>query len=349
MAVCCPKCFDDRHLNRNFFSFDYIDRGTCSYCGSLDQPVLAPTVLRDSFELLLGAYRQDDSGFPLLEWFRRDWRLFVNVELSESRASDLLEAIYEDSDVIQHTFVPVLSEETQAVDQWEEFRHELMFRNRFFPANILNPERLGELLGYLLLHESEYSSLWFRARIQMDDKPYEAQEMGAPPARLATHGRANPAGIPYLYVASTAATAVSEVRPHTGEVATVAEFTIPDGLQVLDLRHPRTTVSPFEVADETAVSLLRSDIALLERLGQELTRPVLSKSVATDYVPSQFLCEFIKKADYSGVIYPSSVADGMNLALFDPKCAKVGSVTQHKVMRVSVEIASADSTSAAAS
>ena len=42
----------------------------------------------------------------------------------------------------------------------------------------------------------------------------------------------------------------------------------------------------------TAISeiRLRADLPFLERLGDELTRPVLPQSAALDYTPSQYLC-----------------------------------------------------------
>ncbi|HYE46412.1 MAG TPA: RES family NAD+ phosphorylase [Caulobacter sp.] len=73
-------------------------------------------------------------------------------------------------------------------------------------------------------------------------------------------------------------------------------------------------------------------------MGEELTRPVLPQGAAIDYVPSQYLCELIKKADYDGVLYRSSVGDGVNLALFDPARAQGGAVVQHRVQRVAVEL-----------
>ncbi len=82
---------------------------------------------------------------------------------------------------------------------------------------------------------------------------------------------------------------------------------------------------------------MRSDLPFLERLGDELTRPVLPQTAAIEYTPSQYLCEFIKKCGYEGVIYRSSVGDGMNLALFDPALAQPENVTQHRVIRVSVD------------
>ena len=97
-------------------------------------------------------------------------------------------------------------------------------------------------------------------------------------------------------------------------------------------------VSPFLLGDENEVGLLRGDIDFLEKLGDELTRPVLPQSAAIEYIPSQYLCEFIKKSGFDGVLYRSSVSDGVNLALFDPDKAEPKSVEQHTVGKVTVEI-----------
>jgi hypothetical protein len=117
----------------------------------------------------------------------------------------------------------------------------------------------------------------------------------------------------------------------------VAEFTVPRGLKVVDLRNPRELVSPFMLGDE-GIAPMRGDIAFLERLGQELTTPVLPNAAAIDYIPSQYLCEFIKKCGYAGVVYSSSVSDGMNLALFAPREAVVGEVVEYSVDAVNVKI-----------
>jgi hypothetical protein len=163
--------------------------------------------------------------------------------------------------------------------------------------------------------------------------------MGVPPKRIASHGRANPAGIPYLYLGSTDETAISEIRPHTGEMACVARFRTADGLKIVDLRRPRTMVSPFLLDDAEDIGRMRNDLPFLERLGDELTRPVIPQSAAVEYTPSQYLCEFIKNGGYDGVIYRSSVSDGINLALFDPTKATCEEVMQYRVARVSVGFA----------
>ena len=87
---------------------------------------------------------------------------------------------------------------------------------------------------------------------------------------------------------------------------------------------------------------MRSDLPFLERLGEELTRPVVPQAAAIDYTPSQYLCEFIKKCGYDGAIYRSSVSDGINLALFNPARAQSGTVVQYRVARVTVDVAMVD-------
>lgn len=213
----------------------------------------------------------------------------------------------------------------------------LMYHNRYFPEETIDLDRLETLLSYLTLEADEVPTQWYRARIQTSDKPFPAREMGAPPRRIASHGRANPAGIPYLYLGSSQVTAVSETRPHTGDRASVAEFGTRRGLRVVDLRSPRKMVSPF-LLDASDIGRMRNDLPFLERLGDELMRPVLPQGAAIDYTPSQYLCEFIKNCGYQGVIYRSSVGDGINLALFDPKLARCGKVTQHNVTSVLVKI-----------
>lgn len=89
------------------------------------------------------------------------------------------------------------------------------------------------------------------------------------------------------------------------------------------------------------MAALLAGLPLLERLGEELTKPVQPRSAPFEYIPSQYLCEFIKKQGYQGVIYRSSVSDGINLALFDPNLAEGVSASVARVDRVSVEITAA--------
>jgi hypothetical protein len=336
---CCAECFGDRGLRRNIIPLRSTANGLCSYCGSDNVAVLEPAELSEYFELLVSAYRQDDAGRILVQWFREDWAMFQHPRMDDSRAKDLLGEILDDGEIARQTFVPANDPTTDRLSEWEKLRDELMYHNRYFPEATIDLDRLEALLSPLTLDPDEIPTVWYRARIQTADAAFTVDQMGAPPNRIASHGRANPAGIPYLYLGSTQRTAISEIRPHTGEIACVADFTTPADWKLVDLRSPRKMVSPFLLEDAADIGRMRNDLPFLERLGDELTRPVVPQSAAIDYTPSQYLCEFIKKCGYQGVIYRSSVSDGMNLALFDPALARCGTVAQYRVTRVSVDIA----------
>lgn len=333
---CCARCFGDRGLKDILPSLSG-ERGTCSYCLSADEILVEPSLLADYFRPLVNIYEPSDSGKLLVEWFKTDWAMFDHERMDIAQAKDLLAEVLNDGEIVRKLFAPSARFESDTLVRWEQLRDELMYGNRYFPNIQLDTSRLEQLLQ--LLPAKDMPSKWYRSRICAEDFAFKIEEMGPPPKRIASHGRANPAGIPYLYVASTPETSISEVRPHTGERACVASFGIPTGAKLVDLRNPRHLVSPIELGDEDEIGKLRSEVAFLERLGEELTRPVLPQGAAIDYVPSQFLCEFIKKCGYDGVVYKSAVGDGINLALFKPNIALPHRMlSEYVVDRVAVEI-----------
>jgi RES domain-containing protein len=71
---------------------------------------------------------------------------------------------------------------------------------------------------------------------EVDEAPvgYGAARM-KPRVDRAVEGRANPAGIPVLYLGATIQTAISEVRPWIGASVSVAQFKVLRKLRALDL------------------------------------------------------------------------------------------------------------------
>ncbi|MCB2156810.1 RES domain-containing protein [bacterium] len=309
----------------------------CDYCDRENVRVFDPILMRNCFELVLSAYRKDNGGRPILELLMDDWALFP--QLPPDRATALLTEVLDDQAIGVDTYIPRDSFSSNKIEAWEELKVELKHRNRFFPASRMDHDRLRNLLDFLILQDSHPSRTWFRARLQAGTAAYSESEMGAPPEDTASHGRANPAGIPYLYLASEPETALSEIRPHVGDLATVANVALRKRLKIVDLRHPRKTVSPLSVTDESEVAQLRVDIGFLEKLGEELSRPVLPNVAAIDYIPTQYLCELIKTFHFDGVMYASSVGEGDNLALFEPEAAvsEINNPKTYQVIRVSVD------------
>ena len=331
---CCPECFGDRGLRKNIIPSLNPTRGQCNYCAEIEVDLVEPRALAEVFEMVISVYELDPNGKSLIEWMKEDWHLFPNLDIAHAKL--LLADILDDGEIVRKTFRPSSTFKSEGLARWTTLRDELMYRNRYFLDQDLDKDRLKGLLSHLLA--DELPQQWYRARITVSDVNYTIDQMGAPPKNLATHGRANPTGIPYLYLGSLVDTAVAEIRPHTGEVACVAKFVLTQPITAVDLRNPRELVSPFILEDASEIGNLRADIPFLEKLGTELTRPVLPRSAAIDYLPSQYLCEFIKKSGYGGVLYRSSVSDGINLALFDPNKATPLDVGLYDVNRVFVDV-----------
>ena len=340
---CCAACFNDRHLKQTIQA-DSTAHGDCNFCETAGVALVEPVQLADLFAPLVTIYEEHEDGRTLVEWFAEDWNLFNAALINEAGAVRLLGEILNNGEVTRALFRPSERFSSDGLARWEQLRNELMYVNRYFPDANIDVDRLSSLLPGLVA--DSLPDRWYRARLMDGDAPYTIDDMGPPPARRSSHGRANPPGIPYLYLGSDPTSAISEVRPHTGETACVAEFRLDEGLRLIDLRDPRMRLSPFSYGDEDKIGALREDLALLARLGDELTRPVLPSGAAIDYVPSQYLCELIKyapsdgaeRAGYDGVLYSSSVGGGVNLALFYPNRATGGEVVQRRVKRVAVEL-----------
>jgi RES domain-containing protein len=158
--------------------------------------------------------------------------------------------------------------------------------------------------------------------------------MGKPPKKSVLNGRANPIGIPYLYVASTIETAIAEIRGNKGEYVTVAEFKMQSKLELADLREPKSTISPFELNEENELELIYKNMPFLTLLGNELSKPIIPREANLEYLSSQYLCELIKQLGFHGIIYKSSVADGNNYVIFNDSKLKAEKVEQHQITDV---------------
>ncbi|WP_407935313.1 hypothetical protein [Alkalimonas mucilaginosa] len=55
-------------------------------------------------------------------------------------------------------------------------------------------------------------------------------------------------------------------------------------------------------------------------------------------MPSQYLCELIKRAGYDGVVYKSALAGGFNAALFNQNAVNVRGVKRVTVGSVTISI-----------
>jgi len=342
LSRCCENCFNSPQLIK--IIRDSGEKGECNFCGASGVKCVTPSTLAESFRPLVELYIEihyldgpstANDGKFLWDRMNCDWNVFAFGD--QSKQQRLLRDIFvkkppqvpfdkyvdlEDPDVLDSTSCPEImgwydSPSVSEMKQWEDFIKEIRTRNRYFPSKKIHLKTLAQLLPSQEYRLPRNTDL-FRARIcENRTKAYPRKDMGKPPVHISAtqSGRANPIGIPYLYVASDTSTAIAEVRPNVGDLVTVGTFLTNDELIVLDLRSPRIT-DPFRWGNK--LGFITQYIVFLRRLGAELSKTISRTQAEVDYIPLQYLCEFIRKRKYQGVMYGSSVAKtGYNIAIFD--------------------------------
>ena len=352
MSNCCVECFLDEYLKERIKEEGTM--GNCDFCESENVYLIDPQELQDYFDPLINLYTAQVEFYPMdllkecegrFIWqiLSEDWGVFDDWE--EGRK--IIEEMYEGEsknglrpDCLDHyldredEWYGVEEELSDKLKkQWNEFCEEIIYRNRFFPQKKLDLDLICEILTFSdsIIATGEFL---FRARLSPNGDLLSAKEIGAPPKQKAMEGRANPRGIPYLYLASDSNTAISEIRPQVESRVTIGKFRVNDKISVIDLRSPNIG-SPFKWGDKLEFVLKIQ--GFLKMLGFILSKPVDIDKTTSEYLPTQYLCEFIKNQGFEGVLYKSFLGSGHNIVLFDENKVECTETKLYKVTSIKVE------------
>ena len=325
----CAKCFAASTWVSNA-SPPHPSPGTCNFGHGYDSNTWATTVWIDSFVKLFELYEIEDQpgrGLELHIQVQQDWRIF-NFEEPEKLRAFLASAVEgEHPLMVAGTRVRLKTTDDVATDHllsWAQFSDEIRTRNRYFPQTVPDQEVLERVL-LASVERIQKDIPLYRARVINSDSDPTPEEMGAPPPPNASAGRANPVGIPYLYLSFALETCIYETRVANHTRVAIGTFYPVRDLDVLNL----ADIKPpefFDVAEVDAVAEQIRRISFhryLSALGHELRKPVRASDEPTDYIPTQYLCELAKSLRLDGVLYSSSLhGEGRNLVLFDVDAAK---------------------------
>lgn len=160
----------------------------------------------------------------------------------------------------------------------------------------------------------------FRAQKGCDERDYEEGFEYTPynddrmkPLKWKTfEGRANPVGIPYIYLATNEDTALAEMRAGLKDILTLAIFEVLEDLKivncVIETKRKFYLKQPSPEARENAVW---SDINMAFK------NPIDRNEDPVSYIPTQILAEVFKNQEYNGIQYSSSYGNGNNIVMFD--------------------------------
>lgn len=219
---------------------------------------------------------------------------------------------------------------------WKNFKHDIKHSNRFFVG-----EEIVKLLDEINMSSKNFKSdynimsgytientLFYRARIG-NFIHSSNKEMLSPPMNKATSGRCNPMGISYLYLTNNVETAINEVKPTKGDIITIAEVNVKKdrifSFNILKYFNEKKSDEYLKSKKlEVLIDIINDDLSSIIKSNKDI-----------DYLPFQFLAEYIKKRGYNGFSYKSVMCDnGENFVFFNNDGVEIIKKCIYKINKV---------------
>lgn len=339
MSYCCINCFKDPHIIETIKKENVT--GNCDFCASKNIPVIEikkdnPVSERILRLIQIYSVSDNEKAKPLKESLRDDWDIFNGgCEIIQTLVKALCSDEVDDTDDIFNKRVII----SQMYDDdyqnefgllrglsWLDFSEYIKYKNRFHNS-YFNPEAFASFLT-VISQEIDESSLFYRARISYDSSGFKLDQMSAPPKGMRRPGRINPEEICVLYLSSDQETVLYETRANVYDFITIGTFRAKKKLKVVNLSG-LSKISPF-MYDESLMERFAINRSVFQDMAQEIAKPIRRNDSPFEYLPTQFISEFIKSQGYDGVAYESTIKkSGLNYALFDEsvvECIRVNTV-----------------------
>ena len=342
---CCIECFCDVHIRSTITKKGTV--GDCDYCSSKSVFVLDIDDLSNPIsELVTGLVQTysvatDAGAKPLQYALRDDWDILsVGAETVLAITKKLCAATYpEDAEVFSRN---VVIEQLTDIDflyeygvvsgySWERFAESIKYGNRFH-SGMFNADAFASFLS-IIRKVCPAGSFMYRARISTDKNGFELDKMGAPPKEKRSAGRVNPDGIGVLYLSSDKETVLNEVRASAFDYVTIGRFRAKRDINVVNLSGVGKS-SPFMYGNEFEKFAVNRRV--FQEMADEIAKPLRRTDSSLEYLPTQFISEYIKSQNYDGVEFSSTLRQGgYNLAVFDEslfECVDVETVEVSEVL-----------------
>lgn len=326
----CVNCFSDKEL-RGFISSS-TDIGDCGICNSKNQSQIDVSELFDFFQELLDNFKISENGTPLNSLIQSHWGFFCSNDVAAKILDFVLPNVLTEISS-SNINVDYTDEIIENYNHWEVLKEELKWKNRF----VINIERLVELgwdgffnTQFKLSNDVEL----FRARLhhQSGLLVYNPGDMTCPPKESANGGRANPLGIPYLYLSDNQETVLYEVRASFLDELSVGTFQLKPDIDSIKLVDFTEDTSLFQPNSNSINKTIKGKL-LRQKISSDLSKPMRRYDSELEYIPTQFICEFIKVFTGAlGIRFSSSLhPKGNNIVLFDQSIMTCKTVQKVKI------------------
>lgn len=335
---CCVDCFQDAQIRAMIETNDEI--GDCNFCGKKNISIYSidsPSDLSDLISGVINVYEEIDDGEPLFDVLINDWSIFnKTLPAVRSLVKYLCNIIFGDCERNYNVNVkiPHIYIENYGIfsgHSWGEFSEVIKSKNRFYNGYF----KADQFISFLSYSVTKYTkgTTFFRARVWDDDHGYyTVEEMGAPPIGKRKPGRVNPEGIGVLYLTSDEKTALSEVRASAFDFVSVGSFRLKKDIHVINISG-LNKISPALYS--SGLESLVANIKIFGDIAKEIGKPLRRNDSALEYLPTQYITEFIKSKGYSGVEFVSTMeTGGNNIAVFDENLFEFISVHDVEIKKI---------------
>ena len=356
--IFCEHCFNDREIASIICSVSASNVGECPVCHHREGHLYDTSTqseLTPYFEELLSIYTPSTmlpDTYPkaetrsLIDDLKERWNIFSGIprihiyEILKSVCHELYVNVPEILDGTvgipeSYDNVYLQSHALLKNNDWDAFVTEIKTKNRYH-SKLINFDILEKYCSFIR-KTYKTGNLFYRARIS-EQTGYPISEMSAPPAGKSSEGRANARGITCLYVASDVDTTLHEVRAGVFDFVSVGTFRLKQDITVVDLR-AITEISPFVDGLEYLDHAINKQY--LEKLNSEMSKSLRRSDSTLDYVPTQYIVDFIKSIEhngtqeYDGIEYNSTTnPGGYNLAIFNLDLFECVSVSVYDIEKL---------------
>ena len=328
----CKDCFLDEELRSEINANAVID-GICDVCGKQSK-IMDFSEFYGFFTTLLELYSPTaNSNKTIVDIIQDEWHFFKDKDIAMVLLADVIGANnpgYSITDFVDYT-----DDICIRIAVWDRLKISVKEKSRFFT----NMDELAQY-NYLTAGKSLHvGQKLYRSRITpVGQKKIKCDKMGCPPKELATAGRANPIGIPYLYLSDSAKTTYFEVRAVYLDKLSVGTFRIERELELVDFIYD---VNLFLAYNDGTTSLKEIVIKkkIIDAISEDLSKPLRRYDSELEYVPTQLICEYCKRiVGADGISFESSLhKGGRNYVLFDDSSAKCVRVDSHEITKIDID------------
>lgn len=327
----CKDCFADEEICKEVEN-NSINVGKCDVCGNSGKRCDL-SVFSDFFVSVIHLFEADvNSQDTIITILEKDWNIFTDTQAAITILNEVIRI--NSLNVNLDDKVSYTDDIIARASVWEQLKTDVKENYRFF----VDHDKFDDYADLLQSSTLKEGTVLYRARITPEGQDIlKAKNMGCPEKGKATAGRANPLGIPYLYLCKDEETTYYEVRSVYLDRLSIGRFRIQRNLEIVDFNSKFSLFVSYDGTNSLSDTVVKKKI--IEAIRYDLSKPLRRYDTELEYIPTQLICEYCKRNNADGICFNSSLHNGgVNYVLFNPDDAKCTKVVSREIKSIQIKV-----------